>query len=89
MLEKNSDNCKKYWQKISILLKPGIGKHLDGVICPKTSVKMSGCAAAGLINDYFCNIGETLAYKIPNEQHSFQSMRTDCRLEPCNKMAAL
>lgn len=79
-LEKSKGNCKKYWQTISTLIKPRADKHLTGVICPETNSKLSGIAAADLINAYFCNIGESLANQIPSEQHSFQPVVTDCKL---------
>lgn len=80
-LAKNAKDSKKDWRTVNTLMKNTYRQHLDSVICPVGGVKLIGMEAACLMNKFFCEIGELLVGKIPDESHSFTPPRTNCVFE--------
>lgn len=77
-LDKSARDSKKYWKTIVSFFSDTGKQHLNKVICPTTGANLFGMEAACLINDFFCDIGEQLANKIPDVEYSFAPKEANC-----------
>lgn len=81
-ISKNAEDChtvetvvntqqNKYWKSVQLILPNSCSKGIEVIYDPGKDEVVGGIKAADVINEYFANIGENLAEKLPNATNSF------------------
>lgn len=73
----NKNNPKKYWRSMSRFLNRSKSKGQITEIVTGSNEKVSGLAAAEMINNFFCDVGKNLAKEITPTDRSFEVTETD------------
>lgn len=56
----------KHWKSIELILPNSRSSGIEMIYDPDSNEIMSGVSAANVINNYFAEIGENLASKLPS-----------------------
>lgn len=70
-------DSKKYWKSIQLILPNSKTAGIEVIYDPNSDEIVGGTTVANVINNYFADIGENLAGKLPNPTMDFWPERTD------------